>query len=689
MNTLKLTAACGCNMGKIRKNNEDNFYFNQMTLPQENLGMNHILYVNYDLEETPGLFGVFDGMGGEADGQIASYYSAGILKEKSNFLMSSPEKIKKNYEDIIQQMNQAVYQEAERRFNRMGCTAAILMFADKKVYLCNVGDSPIFRLRENAMQQISQDHTDAEMLKKQGITNRKPHLTQCIGISPEEMQIQPYLYSENICAGDRYLICSDGLTDMVSKAEIEKTLIEMEDVEACVECLVQKALDGGGRDNITILLIQVEDAQVSEKSPRNVKKTNVKTEVKEGTKASNLQISEEFKAALRQNNFLEEETKEIKKVQTKHTTVPVSVKRKKSKSKSRTGLILAIVLVLVVGILGKSLIHKNSDEKPAEEPASMEDLVIDDLSDNTFEGTLEDESADETEEDSEEPEEGMDNQAAEEMPAYEEVQRAVDFNADGVEDTFEFVITNEEGNGTLNLRKINEVETSLVIPCTYEISDDTLKLSAGQLKEECYSIVIQLVDANSGYDSVEYHVIDISMQDEKIEVLGETLTVLDKIWGMDPLEEGAFLKDTWFKESFFEELGFGALQSVSEEELFTYTENIKKNTIRVRQARTAEEEQVDNEVFIYWDGTDWQVYGTKAHMVCVELHSYAEWTAESSKKLSESFVGTEEGVLESSEAEEENILENSDDPKEDHPENSEEKPEEIEIQTITVEGEED
>lgn len=262
--SYKIRAACGCNVGKIRKNNEDNLYFNHVILPEENPGLEDTLSMECDLSEKSAVFGVFDGMGGEADGQIASFLAAQILQNHCEELMASDDDIQKNYDKLIEQMNEAVYRAAEDLGNRMGCTAAMLLLSEKGLYLCNVGDSPIFWLHDQKMEQISLDHTDADFLRKQGIMNRKPHLTQCIGISPEEMRIVPYLYEEKLSAGDRYLICSDGLTDMVSIDEIQRILTEIKDLKACADTLVQKALEGGGKDNITVIVIETDGEQMAE-----------------------------------------------------------------------------------------------------------------------------------------------------------------------------------------------------------------------------------------------------------------------------------------------------------------------------------------------------------------------------------------------------------------------------------------
>lgn len=250
-----MQATCICNIGTIRSNNEDNLLFNGQNLPVENFGIDESLYMESETVNGHVFFGVFDGMGGEEDGQIASYLASEVLKtyilEKKSDGISMPDA----YNKLIHMMNEAVYKEAEKRFNQMGCTAAMLCVDNDIVHLCNVGDSRIYRMREAKLEQISVDHTDKEMLIKYGITTRKPRLTQCVGVSPEEMMIEPYIVSEPFLKGDTYLLCSDGLTDMVPDDKIQNILAEEHDLKRCTELLMHLALQNGGRDNITILMV--------------------------------------------------------------------------------------------------------------------------------------------------------------------------------------------------------------------------------------------------------------------------------------------------------------------------------------------------------------------------------------------------------------------------------------------------
>ena len=108
------------------------------------------------------------------------------------------------------------------------------------------------------MEQISVDHNDAEEMARSGVTGRKAHLTQYLGVDPEEMLLEPHVRMETVAQGDRYLLCSDGLTDMVSEEAIRGILARAAEPKTCVQQLMQAALEGGGRDNITVMVIDIE-----------------------------------------------------------------------------------------------------------------------------------------------------------------------------------------------------------------------------------------------------------------------------------------------------------------------------------------------------------------------------------------------------------------------------------------------
>ena len=250
-----LSAACGCNTGSRRQNNEDNFYFYGQFLPENNNGTDRILTCRSPLTDQAADFAVFDGMGGHADGQTASNLADSIFADSVRRGGTDHEQI---LYDAVLGMSNAVWQKASAALNNMGTTAAILRFAGNAFYLSNVGDSRIYLYRGGSLQQISYDHTDEAFMRGMGIKDRKPRLTQYVGVSPEELALQPYLIRGGIAEGDIYLLCSDGLTDMVSAEDITSVLSAQSDAAWKVNELIRLALQNGGKDNVTVIVVQVE-----------------------------------------------------------------------------------------------------------------------------------------------------------------------------------------------------------------------------------------------------------------------------------------------------------------------------------------------------------------------------------------------------------------------------------------------
>lgn len=255
---LRIEAACNCNTGRVRTNNEDNFYFAGRTLPAENRGLRASVSTEAALSGEV-VFGVFDGMGGEKYGEEASFAAARAMKEGSEGLSEYVLPARDCLNGLMDAMNLAVCNRArELKASRMGSTAVVMLFSGNFAYVANLGDSRAFRLRNGELLQLSVDHTDAALLQGQGI--RKPRLTQHLGIWPEEMVLEPYIAKGEIQAGDRYLLCSDGLTDMVSNMEICTLMKETGSICHLTDRLVAKALEKGGRDNVTVLAAQIQES---------------------------------------------------------------------------------------------------------------------------------------------------------------------------------------------------------------------------------------------------------------------------------------------------------------------------------------------------------------------------------------------------------------------------------------------
>lgn len=246
----------GCNRGE----NEDNIFFDGKILPVENKGLEEVLYAEFDLKQGYEIVSVFDGMGGHEDGQVASYIAARsiqrFVEQKNSFDKSRP-----FLEGIIKYINDDVRINVKEHNVKMGTTVAFFLFNNEKVYVVNVGDSKAFSFKNNAFIQLSKDHSDKAFLLSHGVTNRRPRLTQFLGMPEENGIIQPYITKDYLKAGDKYLLCSDGLTDMVENMEIVEILSEQISVKEIAKKLISKAIDNGGKDNITVIVSEVKVAK--------------------------------------------------------------------------------------------------------------------------------------------------------------------------------------------------------------------------------------------------------------------------------------------------------------------------------------------------------------------------------------------------------------------------------------------
>ena len=251
---LYLDAACQCDLGRSRKHNEDNFFFDGRCLPEENSGLRHPVLLRTALQKEL-CVAVFDGIGGTSNGESAAFAAADCVKSEMRRLEDFVVPEKRFLRDLCARANAAVVARArELKTAYMGTTMAALYFAGDNVYVCNLGDSRAYRLRDGEFLQLSHDHVE---LGRE--TEGKPALTQYLGIDAEEFLVEPYIAKGELKAGDQYLLCSDGLTDMLTNAEIDGLMEHIADTAACVQALVDAALKKGGRDNVTVILCRISD----------------------------------------------------------------------------------------------------------------------------------------------------------------------------------------------------------------------------------------------------------------------------------------------------------------------------------------------------------------------------------------------------------------------------------------------
>jgi len=216
------------------------------------------------------LFAVADGMGGYAGGSVASRTAvdtvAGAFRQNAFVaeLRSKSPLPRRGGElaSAILQAHQAVFSlaQATPEFCKMGTTLVAARFSPNKqrVYIGNVGDSRCYRFRGGRLRQLTTDQTMGTI----GLQGpRASDLLQAVGVTPD---LSVELIIDKPRSGDVYLLCSDGLNKMVSDQQIESVLAGDHDLESSVYGLIESANDGGGRDNITVVLVKVLDRSLGD-----------------------------------------------------------------------------------------------------------------------------------------------------------------------------------------------------------------------------------------------------------------------------------------------------------------------------------------------------------------------------------------------------------------------------------------
>ncbi len=253
---MKLTHSAKTDVGMIRSGNEDNF-----------------------AEESPdsrerGIFIVADGMGGHAAGEVASEMAVQIvLRQIKDVTDLGDGNATKVLGEALRTANRAIHDRTITEVDKqgMGTTASVLMLADAHYLIGQVGDSRVYLLRDGALKQVTKDHSYVQ--EQVDLGNLTPEqaryhpysnvITRCVGASPE---VEPDIYAGDARAGDIFLVASDGLTGMVDDRRLAQLLMSRADPDRKVHALIAEANGRGGLDNITAIVVHVEE--VSDTPPR-------------------------------------------------------------------------------------------------------------------------------------------------------------------------------------------------------------------------------------------------------------------------------------------------------------------------------------------------------------------------------------------------------------------------------------
>jgi protein phosphatase len=213
------------------------------------------------------VFAVADGMGGAQAGEVASRIAAGAFEERS----IGEEPAEGQLEEIAQEANREIHQLAQEDSSRagMGTTLTAAMVSDNEVALGHVGDSRAYVLRDGELKRLTKDHSLVEELRRQGrLTEEQAEehpqrsiITRALGPEPQ-VNVDTMTFPAR--DGDVFLLCSDGLTTMVSDDEIRDILVGAKNLRTAVNRLVDAANRGGGRDNITAVAFRLAETEEAE-----------------------------------------------------------------------------------------------------------------------------------------------------------------------------------------------------------------------------------------------------------------------------------------------------------------------------------------------------------------------------------------------------------------------------------------
>jgi len=251
-NGIKLAVYGVSDVGKAREHNEDS--------------------ISWDIEL--GLIMLADGMGGHNAGEIASELAVTAIRDAlldvltPEMLETRMIKCDEALREAVVYANEEIHDQAQRRIEcaGMGTTVVITLFHDEKVTFAHVGDSRIYRLRHGELKQLTQDHSLVQEMIDNGylsqeeamISSSRNLITRALGIAPD---VDVDVETQDIDLEDVYLLCSDGLSDLVSEQDMARIILERRDsLDNAAQQLVDLANERGGSDNISVILVAMHES---------------------------------------------------------------------------------------------------------------------------------------------------------------------------------------------------------------------------------------------------------------------------------------------------------------------------------------------------------------------------------------------------------------------------------------------
>jgi serine/threonine protein phosphatase PrpC len=218
----------------------------------------------------PPLFAVADGMGGAQAGEVASRLAAAAFREYREADELGPEE---RVQAIIKEANRRIYDRArtDSEVSGMGTTVTAALLTDGRVVIGHVGDSRAYRIRDGRLEQLTQDHSlVADLMRSGRLTPEEAEghpqrsvITRALG-TDRDVDVDTLVIEAE--AGDLFLLCSDGLSTMVSDADVLRTVEQADTLDEAARDLVRAANTGGGEDNVTVVLFRLDHDEAVEET---------------------------------------------------------------------------------------------------------------------------------------------------------------------------------------------------------------------------------------------------------------------------------------------------------------------------------------------------------------------------------------------------------------------------------------